>query len=130
MNEEAEVVAERGSDTKRASRRRARRRRRSRAWPAKSPKTSTMRGVMVWPRRRASRYCAPTQSGWWPRMSESSRGSVFAKANNAPAAGTGATLTSGDERDNLELHELMVTCGSGVVHHAVRAGTKAAGSMD
>eukprot|EP00965_Chrysotila_dentata_P147705 4875745-Pleurochrysis_carterae.AAC.4 len=42
-------------------------------------------------------------------------------------------LTSGDGRENLELHELMVTCGSGVVHHAVTQGgrqqTLSVGSM-
>eukprot|EP00965_Chrysotila_dentata_P244277 6205876-Pleurochrysis_carterae.AAC.1 len=60
-------------------------------------------------------------------LSVSSRGSVLARARDAPAAGTvRRCLTSGDGRDNLKLHELnMVSCGSGVVHHAIRAGANA-----
>eukprot|EP00965_Chrysotila_dentata_P185335 6118658-Pleurochrysis_carterae.AAC.1 len=58
-------------------------------------------------------------SGAWPRMSVSSCGSVVAKANDAPAAGTGAWPVGIGET------ELMVSCGSGVMHHAVRVSVNA-----
>eukprot|EP00965_Chrysotila_dentata_P148378 4898731-Pleurochrysis_carterae.AAC.1 len=63
-------------------------------------------------------------------MSVSSRGSVLAKANDAPACSRDRCLTCGDGRDKLKLHELMVSCGSGVVHHAIKAVANAVGSME